>query len=51
LKHRQELARVLALESDILLAFMGTAETVVRAYREAYHQHIEKVIQLFLAAQ
>jgi transcriptional regulator with XRE-family HTH domain len=47
----RELARVLELDYDTLLAFVGAADTVVRAYREAYPQHIEKVIQLFRAAQ
>jgi transcriptional regulator with XRE-family HTH domain len=47
----RELARVLALEYDTLLALAGSADTVVREYLEAHPQHTAAVIQLFRAAQ
>jgi transcriptional regulator with XRE-family HTH domain len=47
----RELARVLELDYDTLLALAGAADTVVREYLEAYPQHTEKVIELFRAAQ
>jgi hypothetical protein len=47
----RELARVLDLAYDTLLALVGGADTVVREYLEAYPQHTAAVIQLFRAAQ
>jgi len=47
----RELARVLALDYDTLLALAGAADTVVREYVEAYPQHTEAVIKLFRAVQ
>jgi transcriptional regulator with XRE-family HTH domain len=47
----RELARVLELEYDTLLALAGSADTVVREYLEAHPQHTAAVIQLFRAAQ
>jgi transcriptional regulator with XRE-family HTH domain len=46
-----ELARVLELEYDTLLALAASADTVVRDYLEAYPQHTAAVIMLFRAAQ
>src|SRR5919106_776666 len=47
----RELARVLELEHDTLLALAGSADTVVREYLAAYPQDTKAVIQLFRAAQ
>jgi hypothetical protein len=47
----RELARVLELEYDTLLALAGSADTVVREYLAAYPQDTKAVIQLFRAAQ
>jgi hypothetical protein len=47
----RELARVLALDYDALLAFAGAADTVVREYLETHPQHAESVIKLFREAQ
>jgi hypothetical protein len=46
-----ELARVLELDYDTLLAFAGASDTVVRDYLEEHPQHTEAVIKLFRAAQ
>jgi transcriptional regulator with XRE-family HTH domain len=46
-----ELARVLELDYDTLLALAGAADTVVRDYLEEYPRHTETVIKLFRAAQ
>jgi hypothetical protein len=46
----RELARILALDYDTLLAFAGAADTVVREYLEAHPQHTGAVIKLFRAA-
>jgi hypothetical protein len=47
----RELARVLELEYDTLLALAGSADVVVREYLEAHPQHTAAVIQRFRAAQ
>jgi transcriptional regulator with XRE-family HTH domain len=47
----RDLARVLALDYDALLAAAGAADVVVREYLEAYPQHAEAIIRLFRAAQ
>ena len=47
----RELARVLDLGYDTLLAAAGAADVVVREYVEAYPQQTEAVIKLFRAAQ
>jgi transcriptional regulator with XRE-family HTH domain len=47
----RELARVLELEYDTLLALAGSADTVVREYLEEHPQHTEAVIKFFRAAQ
>jgi transcriptional regulator with XRE-family HTH domain len=47
----RELARVLALDYDTLLALSGAADTVVRDYLEEHPQHTEAVIKFFRAAQ
>jgi transcriptional regulator with XRE-family HTH domain len=47
----RELARVLALEYDTLLALAGAAEVVVREYLADYPQQGEAIIKLFRAAQ
>jgi hypothetical protein len=46
-----ELARVLELDAETLLALAGAADTVVREYLDAYPQHTEAVIKLFWVAQ
>jgi hypothetical protein len=46
-----ELARVLELDDDALLASAGAADVVVRDDLEAHAQHTEAVIKLFRAAQ
>ena len=46
----QNLARVLALDYDTLLALAGTADVVVREYLEAYSQQGEAIIKLFRVA-
>jgi hypothetical protein len=46
-----ELARVLELDYDTMLALAGAADTVVRAYLEEHPQHTEAVIKFFRAAQ
>jgi transcriptional regulator with XRE-family HTH domain len=46
-----ELARVLELDYDALLALAGTADTVVRDYLQEHPQHTEAVIKFFRAAQ
>jgi transcriptional regulator with XRE-family HTH domain len=47
----RDLARVLGLDYDTLLASAGAADVVVREYLEAYPQHTEAIIKLFRAAQ
>jgi transcriptional regulator with XRE-family HTH domain len=47
----RELARVLELEYDALLASAGAADVVVREYLGEHPQHTEAVIQLFRTAQ
>ena len=47
----RELAQVLDLDYDALLALAGAADVVVREYLEAYPQQTEAVIKLFRAAQ
>ena len=47
----QELAQVLELDYDTLLACAGAADTVVRDYLEEHPQHTEAVIKFFRAAQ
>jgi transcriptional regulator with XRE-family HTH domain len=47
----QELARVLELDHDQLLASAGATDAVVREYLEAYPQQAEAIIKLFRAAQ
>jgi transcriptional regulator with XRE-family HTH domain len=47
----QELARVLDLDYDRLLAAAGAADIAVREYLAAYPQHSEAVIKLFREAQ
>jgi hypothetical protein len=47
----RELARVLELDYDILLASAGAADLVVRAYLELHPQQTRAVIQLFRTAQ
>jgi len=47
----RELARVLGLNCDTLLALAGAADMVVREYLQAHPQHTAAVIQLFRAAQ
>jgi transcriptional regulator with XRE-family HTH domain len=47
----RELARVLELDYDSLLALAGVADIVVREYLEAHPQHTDAVIKLFRAAQ
>jgi transcriptional regulator with XRE-family HTH domain len=47
----RELARVLELDYDTLLALAGAADTVVREYLEVHPQHTEAVIKLFRTAQ
>ena len=46
-----ELARVLELDYDTLLALAGAADAVVREYLEAHPQHTEAIIKLFRVAQ
>src|SRR5262245_54052757 len=47
----RELARVLELDYDALLALAGAVDAVVRAYLQAHPQHTEAIIKLFRAAQ
>jgi transcriptional regulator with XRE-family HTH domain len=47
----RDLARVLALDYDTLLASAGAADVVVREYLDAYPQHAEAIIKLFRAAE
>jgi transcriptional regulator with XRE-family HTH domain len=47
----RDLARVLSLDYDTLLASAGAADVVVREYLEAYPQHAEAIIKLFRMAQ
>jgi transcriptional regulator with XRE-family HTH domain len=47
----RELARVLDLDYDRLLAAAGAADIAVREYLAAYPQHSEAVIKLFREAQ
>jgi transcriptional regulator with XRE-family HTH domain len=47
----RELARVLELDYDALLALAGAVDTVVQEYLEAYPQHAGALIKLFRAAQ
>jgi hypothetical protein len=47
----RELARVLEVDYDTLVAFAGAVDTVVRAYLEAQPQQTEAVIKLFCMAQ
>jgi transcriptional regulator with XRE-family HTH domain len=46
-----ELARVLELDHDQLLAYAGAVDVVVREYLEAYPEQAEAIIKLFRAAQ
>jgi transcriptional regulator with XRE-family HTH domain len=46
-----ELARVLALEYDTLLALAGAADVVLREYLGKYPQHTAALIQLLRTAQ
>jgi transcriptional regulator with XRE-family HTH domain len=46
-----ELARVLALEYDTLLALAGAADVVLREYLGEHPQHTAALIQLLRAAQ
>jgi hypothetical protein len=43
----RELARVLELDYDSLLALAGAADIVVREYLEAHPQHTEAVVKFF----
>jgi transcriptional regulator with XRE-family HTH domain len=47
----RELARVLELDCDHLLASAGAADVVLREYLEAYPQQGEAIIKLLRAAQ
>jgi transcriptional regulator with XRE-family HTH domain len=47
----RELARVLDLDYDRLLAAAGAADIAVREYLAAYPQHSEAVIKLFREAE
>jgi transcriptional regulator with XRE-family HTH domain len=47
----RELARVLTLDYDTLLALAGAGDIVVREYLEEHPQQVEPVIRLFRAAQ
>src|SRR5919109_4333450 len=47
----RELARVLELNYDTLLALTGAVDTVVREYLAAHPQHTKAIIELFRAAQ
>jgi hypothetical protein len=47
----RELARVLELDYDTLLASAGAADVVVREYLEVHPQQTEAIIKLFRAAQ
>ena len=47
----QELAWVLALDADTLLATAGAADVVVREYLASHPEQAEAVIRLFRAAQ
>ena len=47
----RELARVLALDDDMLLALAGAADVVVREYVASHPEHAEAIIRLFRAAQ
>jgi hypothetical protein len=47
----RELARVLELDVDMLLATAGAADVVVREYLALHPEQAEAVIQLFRAAQ
>lgn len=47
----RELARVLELDFDAILALAGAVDIVVREYLEAHPQHTEAAIKLFRAAQ
>ncbi len=47
----RELARVLGLNQDTLLALAGAADVVVREYLASHPQQTEAVIRLFRAAQ
>jgi transcriptional regulator with XRE-family HTH domain len=47
----RELARVLGLDADALLATAGAADVVVREYLASYPEHAEGIIRLFRAAQ
>jgi transcriptional regulator with XRE-family HTH domain len=47
----RELARVLELEYDVLLALAGAADVVVREYVASHPEHAEAIIRLFRAAQ
>jgi len=47
----RELARVLELDYDILLALAGAADIVVREYLASHPQQTEAVIRLFRAAE
>ena len=47
----RELALVLELDYDTLLALAGAADTVVREYLETHPQHTEAVIKLFRVVQ
>ena len=46
----QELARVLELDADMLLATAGAADVVVREYLGSHPEQTEAVIRLFRAA-
>jgi transcriptional regulator with XRE-family HTH domain len=47
----RELARVLELDYDTVLALAGSADVVVREYLEVHPQQTEAIIKLFRAAQ
>jgi len=47
----RELARVLELDADMLLATAGAADVVVREYLALHPEHAEGIIRLFRAAQ
>ena len=47
----RELARVLELDYDTLLAVAGAADLVVREYLELHPQQAKAIIQLFRTAQ
>jgi transcriptional regulator with XRE-family HTH domain len=47
----RDLARVLELDADTLLATAGAADVVVREYVALHPEHTEAVIRLFRAAQ